>query len=132
MSHRFISAARAWREFQCLDSRLDQKTDVRLRVEAEVARQLLLTQIDGLENIERDGTETGRLLALAPELYAALRAIAERIDAGHGSATWTAREHSALEALLTRALPPAPLVPDKCPRCQSVRGYCACEHAYND
>jgi len=48
---RLVIAAQAWREFQYLDSVLDQKTDVRLRGEAELARQSLLTAIDGLENL---------------------------------------------------------------------------------
>lgn len=48
---RLVVAARAWREFQHMDSRLDQRTDVRLRGEAEYARQSLLTAIDGLENV---------------------------------------------------------------------------------
>jgi hypothetical protein len=47
---RLIIAAQTWREFQYLDSVIDQTTDVRLRTEAELARQSLLTAIDNLEN----------------------------------------------------------------------------------
>jgi hypothetical protein len=47
---RLISAAQSWREFQSLNSVMDQKTDLQLRIEAEVARQSLMTAIDNLEN----------------------------------------------------------------------------------
>jgi hypothetical protein len=50
-AQRLIAAAKAWREFQYTDSILDQKTDARLRMEAELARQELLAEIDALENV---------------------------------------------------------------------------------
>jgi hypothetical protein len=51
---KLIAAAQAWREFQYLDSIQDQRSDVRLRGEAEYARQALLTEIDALENVASD------------------------------------------------------------------------------
>lgn len=125
---RFIAAARAWRDYQHLDSILDQKSDVRLRVAAEVARQTLLTQIDSLEN---EPPVVPRLLDMAQDLYAALKAIADRIDAHNGVVAFSPREHDRLAELLDRAFEPGPMV-DKCPNCLSVRGYCSCELAYNN
>lgn len=41
--------------------------------------------------------------SLAPQLLAALVKVAARIDAGSGSAHWTAREHDALQTLIDHA-----------------------------
>lgn len=51
VTEELITAAKAWRDYQDPDSLIDQKRDVRLRLDAEQARQDLLTAIDALENV---------------------------------------------------------------------------------
>jgi len=45
---RLVEAAKVWANYQDTDSLLDQKTDTRVRVQAETARQMLLYAIDNL------------------------------------------------------------------------------------
>jgi hypothetical protein len=60
------------------------------------------------ETGERVDAETGAripasVMRRAPDLLAALKAIARRIDLASGSPTWTAKDHDALLALIAKA-----------------------------
>lgn len=56
-----------------------------------------------LTRLVAEADANARLIATAPDLLSALGDMLSRINAGGGSASWTAEERDALEALCTKA-----------------------------